>query len=339
MHFEYKNMPSQKSETTILRQWMLLKSLLSRYQTTQQIHQKMLEQDITISERTLLRDLKQLEAVGFPIKSSDSKPINWCLQKEWQEKIGGMTDAEALLVLLVKEYLQDTLPTTMTKQLDDLFVMAQKRLNDNSINQAQWLNKIRVIAAQQPQLAPFVKVEIKHIICQALIDNQVIRATYKSHEFLLSPLALVIRGQILYLAAIDGSNVQQVKHFALHRFDEADIAYGEIFYTPENFDIDTLLKEGWGHFRHEQDENLIRLECWCDVDLKNHLTEMRLANNQWIDFANPVNGRYLLNVNLPYTWQLKQWLLSQGSKIEVIKPLWLRQELAGEIATMLKNYQ
>ena len=66
---------------------------------------------------------------------------------------------------------------------------------------------------------------------------------------------------------------------------------------------------------------------------------MRLADNQWLDFKKPVNGRYWLKVELPYTWQLKQWLLSQGSRIEVIKPVWLREELTEEIVTMLKNYQ
>lgn len=333
-------MSSQKSHETLLRQWALLKCLLPHNQTTQQVHQKLLGQGITISERTVLRDLQQLEEAGLPVKSTDSKPINWCMQKEWQDRIVGMTDGEALLALLVKEYLQGVLPTTMTKQLDDLFVIAEKKLNANHANQAnQWLSKIRVIVAQQPQLAPTIQDNIKQTISQALIDNQVIKAQYKGYHFLLSPLALVMRGQILYLAAIDGNELQQVKYFALHRFNKAEIAYGELFYSPENFNIDTLLKEGWGHFQHQQDEKMIDLECWCDVDLKNHLAEMRLADNQWLDFAKPVNGRYWLKVNLPYAWQLKQWLLSQGCKIEVLKPVWLRESLQEEIQAMLNHYQ
>ncbi len=333
-------MPSQKTYETLLRQWALLKCLSSYNQTTQQVHKKLIAQGIVINENTTLRDLRKLEEVGLPVKSTDTKPINWCIQKEWQDRVGGMTDNEALLVLLVKEYLQEILPSTMTKQLNELFVMAEKKLNTHQANQAnQWLSKIRVIAAQQPQLAPTIQDNIKQTITQALIDNQVIRATYKGYESLLSPLALVMRGQTLYLAVVKGDDVTQVKHFALHRFDDVEIAYGEPFYQPENFNIDTLLKEGWGHFQHQQDEKMIRLECWCHVDLKRHLAEMRLADNQWLDFKKPVNGRYWLKVELPYTWQLKQWLLSQGSRIEVIKPVWLREELTEEIVTMLKNYQ
>ena len=216
----------------------------------------------------------------------------------------------------------------------------KKKLNTHHAHQAnQWLSKIRVIAAQQPQLAPVIQDNIKNTISQALIENQVIKAQYNDYHFLLSPLALVMRGQVLYLAVIDCKEPDKVKHFALHRFNDAEIAYGEPFYNPANFSIDKLLEEGWGHFQHQHDEKMICLECWCDVDLKKHLAEMRLADNQWIDFANPVNGRYWLNVKLPYTWQLKQWLLSQGSRIEVVNPVWLRAELTEEIAETLKNYQ
>lgn len=333
-------MPSQKKYETLLRQWMLLKILSPYKQTTQQIHQRLIEQNVIVDENTTLRDLRKLEEAGLPINSTDTKPINWSIKKEWQDKIVGMTDNEALLVLLVKEYLQEILPSTMTKQLNELFVMAEKKLNTHHANQAnQWFNKIRVIAAQQPQLAPTIQDNIKQTITQALIDNQVIRAKYKGYESLLSPLALVMRGQAIYLAATDFNEPDKVKHFALHRFNEAEMAYGEPFYSPENFSIDKLLEEGWGHFQHQQDEKMIRLECWCHVDLKRHLAEMRLADNQWLDFTKPVNGRYWLKVELPYTWQLKQWLLSQGSRIEVIKPVWLREELTEEIVTMLKNYQ
>ncbi|MCB1659308.1 MAG: WYL domain-containing transcriptional regulator [Pseudomonadales bacterium] len=333
-------MPSQKIHEALLRQWALLKCLSSYNQTTQQVHQKLIEQGIEISERTVLRDLQQLEEAGLPVKSTDSKPFNWRIEKEWQDRVGGMTESEALLALLVKEYLQEILPSTMTKQLNELFVMAEKKLNTHHANQAsQWFTKVRVIAAQQSQLPPSIEDNIKNTISQALIDNQVIRTTYKGYESLLSPLALVMRGQVIYLAATDFNEPDKVKHFALHRFNDAEIAYGEPFYNPANFSIDKLLEEGWGHFQHQHDEKMIRLECWCHVDLKRHLAEMRLADNQWLDFKKPVNDRYWLKVDLPYTWQLKQWLLSQGSRIEVIKPVWLREELTEEIVTMLKNYQ
>lgn len=335
-------MPKANKENAIYRQWAILKILSSqRRLETQQIHQLLLEQhEIAVHENTVLRDLKNLEKIGFPLNRSDTKPIDWWLKKEWQEKIAGMTEGEALLAMLVKEYLKEILPINTLKQLDDLFELAEKKLNSQQNNHAsQWLAKIRVIAAQQPQLPPVVRDSVKAVISDALMHNQVIKAQYKSHIFLLSPLALLMRGQVIYLAAVECDDVTQVKHFALHRFDSASIAYGEKFNSPENFNIDELLKAGWGHFQQADQEKNIRLVFWCDRYLKDHLAEMRLAANQWIDFTNPQDDHYMVTVKLPYTWQLKQWLLSQGSKVRVVKPIWLREALQEEIQAMLNNYK
>ena len=106
------------------------------------------------------------------------------------------------------------------------------------------------------------------------------------------------------------------------------LLYGEALNQPVGFDIDKLLAQGWGDFQDAIEEKVIKLQCWCDQQLKNHLIEMPLTQKQWIDFAKPVNGHYLLTVKLPYTWQLYQWLLSQGSRVQVIKPEWLRDKMS-----------
>jgi predicted DNA-binding transcriptional regulator YafY len=129
-----------------------------------------------------------------------------------------------------------------------------------------------------------------------------------------------------------------VKHFALHRFQSVTLLYGETLNQPVNFDIDALLAQGWGDFQDAIAEKIIKLQCWCEKGLKDHLVEMPLTQKQWIDFAKPVNGRYLLTVKLPYTWQLYQWLLSQGSRLQVVEPEWLRDKMCQEVRGMLENY-
>ncbi len=332
-------MPSQKKETTLFRQWTLLHCLSTHYQRTQDVHQELSSKyRIDVHENTVLRDLKALESAALPIERTDTKPINWRIKKEWQDKLGGMTDAEALMIVLANDYLQQALPVTLTASLTELSALAQKSLNaKKQQHSAQWLNKIRIIPAQQPQLIPDVAPEIKELLTKALLGQQVIEAVYKANTLKLSPLAVIVRGHVLYLAATRDDETE-VKHFALHRFESVKLLYGEVFNQPDNFDVDVLLAQGWGDFQENINQKMIRLECWCDWDLKNHLVEMPLTKKQWIDFANPANGRYVLKAALPYTWQLLQWLLSQGSKIEVIKPVWLREKLHQEIQAMLKNY-
>lgn len=338
-------MPSQKKESTIFRQWAMLHCLSASKQQTQDIHQRLAsEHHIFVSENTVLRDLKSLESAGLPIERTDGKPINWYIKKEWKDKLGGMTDAEALMIFLAAQHLQHALPCTLLQPLQDLQSLAQKNLNAKQQqttpnNHAQWLSKIRIIPAQQPQLIPTINLDVQRLLTQALLDNQPITARYKGYELTkLSPLALVVRGNVLYLAATCNEE-SEVKHFALHRFDSVELLYGETLNQPADFDIDRLLASGWGHFIDSERQQEIRLVCWCDTALKNHLVEMPLAKGQWFDFKNPVNGRYQLTVTLPYTWQLRMWLLSQGSRVQVQQPEWLRKEMREELERTLAAYQ
>ena len=265
-------MPSTKKETTIFRQWAMLHCLSSHYQETQTIHQRLANEHlIEVHENTVLRDLKSLERAGLPLDRTDTKPINWRIKKEWQNKIGGMTDAEALMIVLAAKHLQQALPATLTTALQDLLALAQKNLNakhqqkDN--HHAQWLNKIRIIPSQQPQVIPTIKADIQAILTTALLDNQPVSAVYKGQKLQkLSPLALVVRGNVLYLAATRDEKAE-VKHFALHRFQSVALLFGEALNQPVAFDIDTLLAQGWGDFQDAIEEKIIKLQCWCDKRL------------------------------------------------------------------------
>jgi predicted DNA-binding transcriptional regulator YafY len=336
-------MPSSKKENTIFRQWAMLHCLSAHYQETQTIHQRLAhEHRIEVHENTVLRDLKSLERAGLPLERTDTKPINWRIKKDWQDKVGGMTNAEALMIVLAAKHLQQALPATLTTALQDLLALAQKSLNDKhqqkDHHHAKWLNKIRIVPSQQPQLIPSIKAEIQAVLTEALLDNQPVSAVYKGCELAkLSPLALIVRGNVLYLAATRDEEAE-VKHFALHRFQSVTLLYGETLNKPVNFDIDALLAQGWGDFQDAIAEKIIKLQLWCDKGLKDHLVEMPLTQQQWIDFTKPENGRYLLTVKLPYTWQLYQWLLSQGSRLQVVEPEWLRDKMCQEVMGMLENY-
>lgn len=333
-------MPTQKKQSTMFRQWAILHCLSAHNQETQVIHARLAqEHDIAVHENTVLRDLKALEFAGLPLERTESKPINWKIKKDWQDKLGGMTDAEALMIVMAGQYVKQALPITLTQPLNVLFELAQKNLNAKKQHKtAQWLNKISVIPAQQTQIAPAINITVQTVITQSLLDNQPISAIYKGYLFKkLSPLALVIRGNVLYLAATQDDD-DLVKHFVLHRFESAVLLYGEELNKPKDFSLEVLLQQGWGDFV-AADHEAITLQCWCNGALKDHLSEMRLHETQWIDYKNSVNGRYKLSVTLPYTGQLYMWLMSQGAKLEVMQPVWLRQKIQQEVQAMLACYQ
>ena len=112
--------------------------------------------------------------------------------------------------------------------------------------------------------------------------------------------------------------------------------YGETLNRPAGFNLDELLLAGWVDFQSAGD-HIIQLELWCRRDLKDLLWEMRLGEDQWITPQPVVEGWFRLTVSLPWTWQLRMWLLSQGSKVQVIEPVWLLDEIRGEFAAALSE--
>ena len=338
-------MPSNDKKHAVLRQWAIIRCLSVRHQTTQQIHQRLLTDfDIDVAENTVLRDLKMLSEAGLAIDRTESKPICWKLKKEWAEKLGAMSEAEALMIVLADQYVQQALPITFGQAMHEVLELARQNLNARQQHglpgnkHARWLDKVRVVPTHQFLIPPEFDPGIHHTLVSALLNDQPVRARYRGFDMRkLSPLALIVRGGVLYLAATRDDEAT-VKHFALHRFESAETLYGEPLNVPEDFDIGRLIKSGWADFLHK-DEGDIRLEIWCRQELKNHLWEMKLAENQWITPQPVAEDWYAVTATLPLTWQLRGWLLSQGHKVQVREPASLRKELHQELTQALQGYE
>lgn len=330
-------MPSNDKTGAVLRQWAVIQCLTSSNQTTQQIH-RLLETrfGIYVKENTVLRDLKTLHDAGLAIDRIEAKPLNWKLKKEFAARLGRMSEAEALMVVMAADHLRQALPfhlgdslqTVVNQARDMLDRPRYKRLSGQI--QAQWLEKVRVVSPQQPQIPPTVDEDVRQRMIDALLNEYPVSVIYKGVKLKrLSPLALVVRGGALYLAAARDDE-PEVKRFALHRFESVEPLLTKAFVRPVDFDIDDLLRHGWADFQSEGDGD-VSLVLWCRRELKNHLWEMRLSENQWITPVQVTEGWYKVTANLPCTWQLRGWLLSQGESVQVREPYWLREEIKASL--------
>ena len=68
------------------------------------------------------------------------------------------------------------------------------------------------------------------------------------------------------------------------------------------------------------------------------LRECQLANRQVLidDPENP--GGSILSAEVPNTVELRQWIRSLGLNAEVLEPIFLRHEMAEEVATLARRY-
>lgn len=338
-------MPRNDKTSTINRQWAVIQCLTASNQTTQQIHQQLLTRfDVHVEENTVLRDLKTLHAAGLAIERVEAKPLNWRLTKEFAARLGNMSEAEALLIVMADDYLRQALPVHGESSMQSVVTQARELLDRRrgsgltGHRHAQWLDKVRVVLPQQPQIPPGVDEGVRKALIEALLDEYPVSVRYKSVDLKrISPLALVVRGGVLYVAATRDDD-PEVKHFALHRMQSVQPMLTKSFNRPPGFDIDTLLRSGWGDFQDEGDGD-IALELWCRRGLKDHLWEMRLSEDQWITPEPVAEGWYKVTANVPCTWQLRKWLLSQGEQVLVRGPVWLRDEIKATLKAAAGIYE
>ncbi len=338
-------MPANEKRHTLLRQWELLKSLPTYLQnptgkTAKDLMYELQEAGFEVDLRTVQRDLQELSGL-FPIDANDKdKPFGWRWAKDAHPGMPGLTVGEAVALKLVEDHLRQLLPPTLMNAMKGLFKQAANRLEalHGENPTADWPPKVKSVSASQPMLSPAIDDAIQAELSQALLEGRQVKAHYRpatsdaNKEYVLHPLGLVLRGSVLYLVAT-AFGYQDARTYALHRFEDVERLLDPVI-VPEGFDLDRELAKGMAQFGDWGEP--IRIELLCHPDLAFHLGETPLSEDQGITSLDGGFAKVTATVN--NTWQLRWWLLSQGSKVTVKAPDWLVKEVAEEINAAARAY-
>jgi hypothetical protein len=132
---------------SLMRQWAMLR-LIPRFPRCIDapiIHSQLLGQGMTVSLRTVQRDLNSL-ATTFLLDFDESKPQGWC----WREgasqlEIPSMDAHAALTFNLVEQYMQNMLPRSTLNQMAPWFKAAEGVANSQVSSVSKLRDKLRVI--------------------------------------------------------------------------------------------------------------------------------------------------------------------------------------------------
>ena len=327
----------------LLRQWTLLK-LIPRAPLKADVGQllsQLQDAGFSITRRQLQRDLNTLSTL-FPLEADDRGiPYGWSWTKDAPTfDLPAMDGPTALMVKLVEQFIPQLLPPNLADYLQPWFRSADTVLSEHAApSLGHWLEHVRVVPREMPLLAPKVDEAVARTVYQALLDGKRFTADYASRsspspdprEYVVSPLGLVARGNLLYLVCTlwDYDDVRQL---AMHRIRSA-MATDTPITPPPDFDLDRYIAEG--EFQYPVGP-MIKLEARFNRGAATHLYETSLSDDQIITDLDA--DHVLVTATVRDTEQLHWWLLGFGSLVVVVGPAALKTEIAEELACASRSY-
>ncbi|MFW1860083.1 helix-turn-helix transcriptional regulator [Acinetobacter defluvii] len=321
-------MSSQEKETSnsLYRQWQILSRLSTgKWMGTRELQEALEREGIEISLRTIQRDLNQI-AQRFPIESNKTVPQGWRWRSDAPiQSLPHMTSSQAVTFMMVEEHLNHLLPPSLIEEMNPWFDLARRSLSTQN-NVRQWINRVRIVPANQPVIPPIVERQAQQAIYEGLLQDKQIECVYRARghlgeekTYILNPLGLVQKGAIIYLICTryDKSEVQT---FALHRFKSATVLDSRALH-PVDFDIDAYIDSGALGFRvdfNKPTEN-VALKLVMHEDDAQYFTESQLSKAQKVKKLN--DELYEVSAIVPFTSQLVWWLRSFGKKLIRIEPV------------------
>ena len=322
----------------ILTQMLILKALTKRNQGTTQILEKLNKEGVTLTLRSVQRNLENLSG-KFPIISDHKNPAGW----RWEDgaelfTLPMMDSSTALTLRLAEQYLADMLPKNCVKTLQPYMLSAHKVLDQHDhTGIGEWPKRIARISRQQRLILPTVDEDVLDEVFQAVLESKQLKISYRgvddeeSSERELHPLGLVFDSGIIYLVATVWQ-YQDIRQFVLHRIVDAEMLTEHIR-RDETFCLDEYIAEG--NFDFPRRQGLIRVKLLVDGWLARHLEERKLSEDQLISEA---DGGFLVKASVADTAQLEWWLLGLGDQVEVLAPASLRQSIIETIEGLHNIY-
>lgn len=337
-------MPDRSRRDTLARQWELLQLLPSRPPgaTAAELTRRLGDKGFPATKRTVERDLKELEQV-FPFTCNDKgTPYGWHWMRDADLGIPGVELAEALSFTLLRGFLQQMLPVSLWRGFVPRLKHAREKLQTlaGRNSAARWSEKVRFVTPTLPLIPPAIDEAVLESVQRAFLENRQLDVRYRgagdgtAKSLTLHPLGIIQRGPVGYLVAT-AFDYEDVRIYALHRIRKAT-RLPDAARRPAGFSLDDYLATGAGQFATNDPGREIRLRARIDADLARILEETALSKDMRL---RPDGDDYLLTATVADTWQLRWWILSQGARIEVLKPKALRRSIATEIAELHQIYR
>ncbi len=325
-------MPGRNSE--LIRQWSILRTLASNRRTT--IAQ--LADETGKTERTVRRDLKALEAAGFPLEEDqDEQGKYWSLPPKALAKLerDGFTIAELAALHMSRALFECFAESALLKDLQGAFDKMDAAL---SPSMRRFLNLMpKAISAKSPQAKK--QTEQTHAITirlvEAIMDSKVVSMKYDSptskrlKPYTVHPYRIVHAQSGLYLLAYVPEHAE-LRTFAVERIRQAS-ADKLTFEMLDELGTDPYANS-LGIYRGPTTRVRLRFA----PALADRLKERTWHPSQ--QFRDRPDGATDMSLTVSDDYALRSWILSFGSGVRVLAPASLVQWAMDELEAGRRLY-
>jgi len=298
--------------------------LVNYIQCNEKVTAETLANQFSISESTVYRDLRELNAVGVPVFFSSS---GLCIPSVHSSLPNYSIDESMLIYMgLTMLYAKGMLDHD---QLQDLRARLFPSAGES--------DKINIFDSAKHSQAPVtnpVDAHIMSLLNNAVLDKQRVRMTYRSRSNAnpgvreLSPYTLVFRKESWYVIGYCHRR-REIRTFKASRIEKIEYAQ-DAFHVDEEFDADEYMMYRWYIMGGDPELVIVRFS----GDAAPLILEKKVVHGSVWREDDYVYMQTLVSNLEEFSW----WVMQYGEMAEVMQPRQLRKMLAKRCAKMAATY-
>jgi predicted DNA-binding transcriptional regulator YafY len=290
---------------------------------------------LEVSERTIHRDMEALSAAGIPVYAERGSNGGWSLIEEFRTNLTGLSkmEVQSLFLTSPSRLLADL---GLEKASDAALIKLLASLPSANRSDAEYARQrihIDITGWNRPEEA----IPLLHVVQEAIWKEHKLRFTYSRHgcddiERLVEPLGLVAKGSVWYLvASIEG----EIRNYRVSRITSAEIK-DEKFTRPEGFDLPACWEKSNVEFKAQMPKYYATLRVSPDVLPRMYIAG-RFARVEKVGEAEE-DGWIKVWMRFHMEWDASEYVLSFGSKVEVVEPDELRESVIRMAKSVIDFY-
>ncbi len=288
----------------------------------------------SISERTFHRDRQTLEKIGVPLYYDPQKKTYNILDTYSFSPPEFTRDEAIALTLAARTYQSENSP--YKKELD---MALAKMLNALPESIRDVINNLedRMVTLNNPSVDLTRYQELITELEKAIEAGKRLQIEYNSladsetRERKLDPYNLILKNGACYLVGYCHLR-EDIRTFRIDRINDY-MVLKETYERPENFSADKYFRYSWGIERGSD----YKVELVFKGVAARVVREYNWHPSQ--ELKELSDGKLLFKVRTGSTMEIKRWILSFGSEVEIKGPDWLFEEIKQDLEKTLDIYK